>query len=332
MTPTVLISDTAGFRTKRIPVTGVTRSWTVLGSGSLSAEILSADLVTAGLHDELRGHWIVCYDDDAGTWGGIVTDTQANGDGTTEVAATDWKASFAARRMPKRNRPLHGPAGTLALVAITETVRRHGTPITVRTADDIGPARSFDLNGGDLLSALDSLANESGQEWWVDPDTMAMHWGIKGRDKTGTVQLIAGRHISEWRLPSSIGPVVNDLEAFPLNDRYQVFQTIQVENAASIAAIGRRQGSAGIPGGSHAVHIRPAALALVDELAALGQAIECDVVNVDDCFQWFREGDTVCMLLPSASVQLTVRVMTRSLGDDRVMGVSGIVTNRRAIT
>jgi hypothetical protein len=328
---TVLISDPRGFGTQRVPVTGVSRSWVVGGSGSLSAEVLSSDLVTAGLNDELRGHWIVVEDDDAGTWGGVIGDVQPNGDGTTEVAASSFESAFNAIRMPRRNRPLYGMPGTVALEAISASVRGLGNPVQARTADDFGLPVSFPFDGGDLRQALDSHASQTGQEWWIDPDTLAFHWGRKGTDLTGTVQVCEGRHIADWRLPTSLDPVINDLQAYPLNDRHQAMQTITVTNPASITAVGRRQGSAGIPGGSHAVHIRNRAIGTVNELAASGQAIEFGLLNVDSAFAAFREGDTICCLLPSISVQLAVRIVGRTLDDRRVMGCSGIVTERRAL-
>jgi hypothetical protein len=196
MSQTVLISDPAGFNTQRVPVNGVSWSLSIGQSGSLSAEVRSSDLVAYGLNGELRGHWIVCQHDDAGPWGGVIGDVQPNGDGTTEIAAESWESLFNATRMPKRSRPYFGPAGSVALNIITDSTRRHGTPIVERTADDLGLPVSLDLDGGDLRAALDSMADETGQEWWVDPETMAFHWGIRGRDLTGTVQLIEGRHLT----------------------------------------------------------------------------------------------------------------------------------------
>lgn len=330
-TPSVLISDPRGFNTQRVPVNGADRSWVVNGSGTASVEVLSETLIDYNLNGELRGSWLVIEDDDAGTWGGKIGDVQPNGDSTTEIAASDWKSMFEKVRIPRRNRPLYGMPGTLSLEAITMAFRQHGTPIQVRSADDIGLPVALPLDGGDLRQAIDSMADESGQEWWIDDDTMAYQWGIKGLDLTGSVQFIEGKHISDWRLPQSIDPVVNDLEAFPINDRYQAMQTLIVENAASIAAVGRRQGSMGIPGGSHAVHIRSRAIGAVNGLASLGNAIEFDLLNIDGAFASFRHGDTVCVLLTSISVQVTCRIMGRSLGDNRVMGCSGIVVDRRAL-
>jgi hypothetical protein len=108
-------------------------------------------------------------------------------------------------------------------------------------------------------------------------------------------------------------------------------QTVRVENVESIGAVGRRQGSAGIAGGSHAAHIRARAFGMVNELSAQGVAVEMDVLNVDRCWAWFRDGDLICVLLPSISVRLTVRVMARSLDDGVVMGVAGIVVGRQVL-
>jgi hypothetical protein len=158
---------------------------------------------------------------------------------------------------------------------------------------------------------------------------MVMYWGVKGSDLTGTVQLIDGRHISDWRAPTSLAPVINDLEGFPTNDRGSIRQSVIAEDGASIAAVGRRQGSQGIAGGPYASHIRAAVISMVAQTAQLGQAIEMSVVNVDGCFADFREGDTICVLLPSISHQITVRIMARSLDDTGVMRASGIVTGKR---
>lgn len=327
----LLIADHGGFNEQRVPITGVSRSWAVGTAGTLSAELRSSDLVTYGLNGELRGHWITVHDTDAGTWSGVITDVQPNGDGTTEIAAEDFGALFAKRSLPRRKRGLWGPAGSVALQAITEASREFSILITDRSADDIGLAVSFDLDGGDLRDALDSMASETGQDWWVDHDTRAFRWGVKGSDLTGTSQLIASRHIIEWRLPQTLDPVINDLTAYPVNDRYQMRQSVRVEQPESIAAVGRRQGSAGIASGSHAIHIRSRAVGMVEELASQGIAIEFDLVNEDRCFAWFREGDTICVLLPSVSLQLAVRVTARALDDRQVMSVSADVVTMRAL-
>lgn len=332
MPNTILISEPDGRNTRRIPINGVSRSWSVDRPGTLSVETMSAALIREQLHGELRGHRILYQHDDAGTWGGVISDVTPAWDGTTEITAADLRMLFDKMRLPRRTEPVTGPAGSLSLMAITEATRLHGSPVVDRFATDMGTPILLDFDGGELRPKLDSMAAESGQEWWIDPDTLYFHWGIKGRDLTGSVQLIAPRHIATWQAPESIDPVVNDLEAFPINDRASALQTMIAEVQESITAIGRRQASEGIFGGATAIQIRTAAIERAQELAAMGRAIDMDVLNTDRCWGWFREGDTVCVLLPSNSSRLIVRIMARSV-DDRhsVMNVSGIVLERRAM-
>ena len=50
---------------------------------------------------------------------------------------------------------------------------------------------------------------------------------------------------------------------------------------------------------------------------------EMDGFNIDRCWQWFREGDTICVLLPRDSARAVVKVMARSLSDRQdLMSVS----------
>lgn len=331
MPNSILISDPFGFNARRVPVTGAARSWVLNGRGSASVEAISSDLVWAGLTGELRGHWIEIDDDDAGLWSGVISESQPNGDGTTELSAEDHRAQFNAIRTPTRSRPLRGPAGTLALTIISESTRTIGTRIRERSADDLGQSVSLNLDGGDLRGALDNLADISRQEWWIIPDTLAFRWGIKGSDLTGTVCLIEGRHLSDWRAPETIDPVYNDLRAVPSNNRAGRFDSVFVEDGASIAAVGIRQNQISIDSGSYGVHIKAAALGLLAEAVAAGRAIECSVVNVDRCFASFVEGDTITILLASPGVRATVRVLARSLDETGVMQISGIVLEREVL-
>lgn len=329
MSSRILISDIGGGNEQRLRTTGVSRSWAVETPGTLSAELLTETLVDAGL-TQPKGMWVRVEANDVGTWAGVVQETQPRDDGTTELTATDWRALFGDRRLSRRSRPLFGPPGTLALAAIADA-ERHG-PVWVRdrTADETGQPVELRLDGQSLSDALGSLQNASGGEWAIDPDTMAFSWGQIGTDRSATRQLVAPRHIVAYSLPDSIAPVVNDLLVYPLADRTDLRRAVRVENAASIAAHGRRQGETALANPGSVVALRPAAQALVDRLAHAGQTVELQLVNVDRCFGWFREGDTIECLLPGDNQQVTVRIMARSISEpDWVMDVSGIVTDRR---
>ena len=332
MASTILIADPGGRNEQRLPTNGITRSWAVEQSGTLSAELLTDTLVRAGLTAP-KGMWVRVEANDVGTWAGEVQEAQPNGDGTTELTATDWRILFAARRLSRLSRlarPLFGSPGTLALAALADA-EKHG-PVWVRdrTADETGLPVELRLDGQSLGDALNALASGSGEEWRIDPDTLAFTWGRTGVDRSGNRQLVAPRHIVEYRLPDSVAPVVNDLIVYPLHDRDDTRRAVRVEDTASIAAVGRRQDEAALGNPGSVIALRPAAQALVEQLAKRGQTIELRLVNVDRCFGWFREGDTIECLLPRNNQQVTVRIMARSLSEpDNVMDVSGIVLDRR---
>jgi hypothetical protein len=318
MAARMLISDIGGGNEQRLPTNGVSRSWAVETPGTLSAELLTRSLVQAGL-TQPKGRWIRVEANDVGTWAGVVQEAQPRDDGTTELTATDWRILFGERRLSRRNRPLFGPPGTLALAAIADAERHAPVWVRDRTADETGLPVELRLDGQSLGSALDGLARAADAEWRIDPDTMAFTWGKTGVDRSGRRPLVAPRHIVAYALPDSVAPVINDLLVYPLADRTDVRRTVRVENPASIAAHGRLQGEAALAMPGSVVALRPAA-----------QAIEMRLVNVDRCFGWFREGDTITCLLPGDNQQVTVRVMARSISEPAwVMDVSGIVTDRR---
>jgi hypothetical protein len=331
MSSWVTISDIGGGNPQRLPTNGTDRSWAVETPGTLSAEVLTRTLTDAGL-DRPKGRWITVEGNDVGTWAGVVQETQARADGTSELTATDWRVLLQDTRLPKRARPRFAPPGTLALLAIAAAERNGPVWIRDRTADETGLPVQLRLDGQSLGEALASLQSASGESYRIDPDTMAFHWGPVGIDRSGSRQLVAPRHIVDWTLPDSIAPVINDLLAFPTNEGATLLRSFLVEDPASIAVVGRRQGQAALAQGTTAAALRPTAQALVTSLAALGVTLEMQLVNVDRCFGWFREGDSIAVLLPSINAQLTVRIMARSIREpDWVMDASAIVTDWRAV-
>lgn len=326
MASTILIAEPGWRRPRRLATNGVDRSWAVDTMGTLSAELMTRTLTAAGI-TRPKGMWLVVEDDDAGDWGGEVQDTQSQADGTTELTATDWRILFRHRRLPSYKRPFFGPAGALAQIAIMEAERLGQIGLRDRRSDENSLPVQLYMERQSLLDALDSLAAASGDEWWVLPYPLGWRWGRKGSDVSGTRQLVAPRHIIDFNLLDSIEPMVNDLLAYPTNERYTVSQTFTVEDAASIAEFGRRQGETALSQHTSANALRPAAQAIVNQLSQQGVAIEMQLTNVDRCFGWFREGDTISVLLPSVNVQAMVRIMARSLREpDYIMDVSGIVT------
>lgn len=324
---TIIIADEGGYGQQRYRTNSVDRSWAVGASGTLNAEMITADLVRDGIADA-RGKWIWCESDDAGLWGGVVTDSNGNDDGTTEIIGTEFgTALFSKRLLPIEDTPIYGPAGAVALQAIVRTEREGHLYILDRTADEYGEPVQLTVNGQELIDALHTVESASGQEWQVDPETFAFSWGRTGYDKTGSIQLVHPRHIVGYSFPKSIEPVINQLRSSIADSQSTRSQMIVTENPESINQIGVRQGSYEFKNDGSLAAFKPAAQAIVDELCKQGLAIECRIVNKDRCWSWFREGDDLCILLPQDSSQLDVRIMARSLSDDdQVMSVSATVS------
>lgn len=327
----ITITDIGGGNPRRILSNGGAFGWSVTSASTASVEVLTKDLLNAGL-SRPKGKWLFWSDQDAGPFNGVITDWQPNGDDTAELAIEDWRRLFNKRRLPRSGASAFGYPGTLALRAISNCQHDDFLWIENQTADEGGEATELGWDGGELRQALDSLASTSGQEYWVDPLTRDFSWQFrKGRDLTGSVGLSLGRHITTYTLPDSIEPLVNDLLAVPSNELYAQTQALAVFDDDSIALYGRQQGSKDYLIGVTESALRPAATADLARLVKLGASIEMSVLNVDYCWSWYREGDSLSVLLPNINARLAVRVMARSLDTaQQEMRVSATVENWKA--
>ena len=313
MSDWITITDIGGGNPRRILANGGSYGWSVTSASSASVEVLARDLVALGL-TRPKGKWFFWSDQDAGPFNGVITDAQANGDDTVEIAVADWRALFNARRLPRSAVSSFGYPGALALVAISNCQHDDFLWIEEQEADEGGEPVELGWDGGDLRAALDSLASQSGQEYAIDPVTRDFEWRFRlGQDLTGKVGLALGRHITTYTLPDSIDPLVNDLLAVPSNDLYSLTQALAVFDDDSIAMYGRRQGSKDYLIGVTESALRPVATADLARLVKLGASLEMSVLNVDYCWSWFREGDSISVLLPNINARLSVRVMARAL-------------------
>jgi hypothetical protein len=59
--------------------------------------------------------------------------------------------------------------------------------------------------------------------------------------------------------------------------------------------------------------LRPVANAALARMTKLGASLEMSIVNEDFCWAWFRQGDSISILLPNIGSRLKVRVMARAL-------------------
>jgi hypothetical protein len=314
------ISRVGGGDPRLIRSTGLSVSWPVIEQGQLSAEVATKDLMQIFGVFDLRGRWIRWEHPTLGVWAGIIVDVEHDdGTQTTELAAKDFSALLSAMALVKIYTVTASPAAGLAKRVVRDA-NREGSGygwITAFYGEEMGPPVTLTLRGGKVEAALRTIANQSGDEWWVDDQRILRWWQKRGRDLTGRVQLVTGRHVIGMRYTLDLEPVVNDLLAVPADEQYALSQAFRVDNDASIRAIGRRQDQINYTGFVTESTLRPLAEKDLKRLLNMGKTIQFDVVNVDGCYAWFREGDTVALLAPAVNVRLAARVMVRTFDSDR---------------
>ena len=302
-----------------IRTTGVSVAWQVEGQTSFSCECATSDLRAAFGEVDLRGKWLRWEHPTLGVWAGRINDAESDGDsGTTELAALDYSDLLSSRRLTKVFRVEAGPAGALAKRVVRDSAREAGgySYITSIQAEETGDPLTLELRGGTVDDALRTLADRSNETWWVD-EHRVMHWSRhRGKDLTGRVQLVEGRHLTGLRYSLALGPIVNDLLAVPGDEAYAQSQQFVLDNDASIRRFGRRQDQISYTGMVTESTIKPLAKRDLARLIALGDTIRFDVTNIDGCYRWFREGDSLSVLAPSLNKRLQVRVLVRSFDSD----------------
>jgi hypothetical protein len=324
----ITITDIGGGNPVNVRTSGVSAGRSLNTSSTASVEVLARDLMDLGMVRP-KGLWFFWSDQDWGDFNGVITDAQSNGDDTVEIAVEDWRSLFNKRRLPRADVSSVGYAGSLALLAISRCQHDDYLWINNLEADEGGDPVELGWDGGSLREALDGLASASGQDYVIDPTTRDFQWCFQcGTNLSGSVELSLGRHITGYTLPDSLDPVVNDLLAVPSNEVYAVTQALAVFDDDSIARYGRLQGSRDFTVGVTESALRPVATAELARLTQLGAAIEMEVINRDSCWSWFREGDTISILLPNINSRLVARVTARSINtDSQVMRVSCGVTD-----
>lgn len=327
----LLITDIGGGNPHTLLANGVACSWAVKGAGSLSAELMTRDLIERWGRVDLRSKWLRWRHPDLGVWGGEIGDCQVDlTTETTEIAAATFEALLAARQLARAYEiPRGAMAGDLAVRIIADAGRADGhTWIEDVIADSAGEALRWSSGGGSLLEALDDLASQSGQEYWVDPETRILYWRARiGRDLTPTVCLVEGRDIVGGQVTFALEPVVTELTAIPAAEPYAVSQAFTVRHEAGIINYGVRQADQVYPQGVSKSVLRSIAKADLASRVTRGQAASLDIINAGGMFAQFREGDTVGLLLPSINARVSFRPMVRSYDTtSNTLSIAGDVT------
>lgn len=303
-----------------LPSTGYRASWAVKPPSTLSAEVVTADLIDAfGTTDLWGAYWVEAEHPTAGVWAGVVTGTEPTLEtGTTEVAARDYTELLAARTTAKvYDVPAINPGG-MARKIILDAGRANPTWIEGFELDPLLPAIPFATRAEQVLAAIDRLADESGAEWEITHERILRFLRRLGRDVSASRQLVQGRQIVAGSVSQFGDAVRNELLAIPADQDFVRTTSVVVADADSRRRRGLRQDTVVFDGMTTETQLKPAALAELAKRVDQGMAFRLTVMESDadgdePCFSWFSTGDIVGCSLPSINWEGTIRIRVRTL-------------------
>jgi hypothetical protein len=325
----IILSNAGGAHPRPFHASDLVMSRKINDHGQLAFDLATRDTIGyVSQADRLQGKWVRWEHPDLGLWRGMIIDVRPDPDnGILDCAAFGFSWKFTKRVTPKIGRMISGPPGAIITQVLMTAAREDPLPIVGIDADEIGDPIEFESRGQMLDDVIRAVASRSGQEWYVDPETRRLQWQEQiGRDRSGTVQLVDGVHIVNYRLQASLEGKSNVLWAAPADDRYRATRGFFVERPESIDAYGRLEEAQTYTGAVTRSSIQPIARADLLRRSRRGRTLTFDAVNIDGCFGWFGVGDTIRVVLSRNSVSYDCRVMVQSYRSDTgVMKVSGYV-------
>jgi hypothetical protein len=331
----VIVMDRGGGRARRVPVANVACSWSANAAGTFSAFTRISDLRAVGLGGSLAGRWIEWTHPTAGRWGGVISGRTIS-DGIPELAADGWASLLRGRVIVEQQRPPAASPGTIARHLVLAAGREQPTFLSLGTFDEGGEPVSVALGSGDVLDdLLPSITKETGFKWRVDA-ARRFHFGRNlGRDRSGSVRLVEGRHIVDYRA---------DEDQWSM----RLGQRIRVESAEAFARRATRQIAGAMPHPARVTDPRagsandrlletlattmtgsgllqflddaptrianePRSQAVWANYLPLTTPLSITVADVDACWRAFDVGDRIRVDLGSGGFAGTLEVMERGL-------------------
>ena len=312
----VTITNAGGLNPQRVAGAGLRCSWGISQAGTMSVFLPARDAVLAGLGDTAAlGRWLAYEHPTAGRWAGIVQDVSW-APNELELACESFHALLRKRRGPRNFRRNAMTPGEHFRRVITDASHDDPLWLTVTRADEDGEPVPMEDRGGDLFgTVIPQLLGGGDYEWRVNENREAEFGvaGTVGLDKRATVLLAEGRHIATFRYAASRLTVANDLLGIAGDKDYERAQSFIREDGASIERYGRLQETRVYPRLTSKSTIEPRLRAELRQTATPAAAVELTLTDEDRCFSWFREGDIVGVLLPTANAAKAVRLTARAL-------------------
>jgi hypothetical protein len=306
-----------------VPASRIGFSRVVDAAGTLECAIPKARLAatgykTTGSDDPIKGRWLRFAHGTAGEWAGVITQTRADGYWIV-LTAESFHVLLRKRVVPLDYGVMSAPAGALALRALSD-VQRGGEYLWLssRTADENGQPLDYEWRGGDLVDdVLRELVDASGYQWTVTPDRAFQFRKRLGEDKSGSVCLVEGQHISVTETTGDLWTLVNVITAVTLDSTWRRSDSFQTRDDDSIQTFGRRyEATQEYPLAARST-LAPIVRERLDALSAPAEAVRLEVVDVGNAWADVRAGDRISAVLPSINAVAQIEVMAQSFDLDR---------------
>lgn len=281
-------------------------SWRTDGPGSFGCEVSQRQLHLAGIDAAtLKGKWLYYEHPTAGNWGGVVTRVDWDRP-FARITAEQFNVLMRKRRVPGNYRAISMSPGALALAFYTNAERNGDSfLLTGASVQATGDAIDFEPRGSDLCDDILPLLASFGYQWRVRTNTMDERLfefrNRLGIDRRASVLLSEGRQIVRFNQTGDLWSVANSVEGVPGDRPYQDARGYQLDDNASIRALGRRY-EVTIPYSGVATRstIVPFVKRDLERMRYPQEIAQADIVDAELCWLKFREGDIVTVASEAA--------------------------------
>lgn len=334
--PSAILLGYPGWANQReVPTSPPDMSWRTDGVGSFSCEAETKELARLGFtpisRTGIKGRWLWYEHPTAGGWAGSITSTEVHGAFTT-INAEDFATNLRKRKLGSGLRPIVASPGTIVLQYLTSSERAgENLGLTGWTAEEGGETIPWEPRGGDLCDEILPELADFGYQWHVRSNTkderLFEFRRRLGTDKRRRVMLSDGRHIlaESVSISGDLWTVANSIEGVAADTSYNNGRGYTLESSASIRTLGRRfEEQIAYTGVATRSTIAPLVKKDLAKLQYPSEVITLDVIDSEDVWRDFREGDTVTVQLESAGVQCPMEIDLRSLSvGEALVSISG---------
>jgi hypothetical protein len=274
----ILITDPDGVSDPRVlPINGGSFSWLINETGTGNVEVMTADLLDAGLLPPWRlgGKCAFWEHPTLPAHNGVLTAPTAGvEDETTELVWRTWDVELDGRRTPRLMLAGAATAGAIVKRSI-EDRDRASTPLRLSVnADEQGASIPASHRAADLRALLRDATRIANIEYRVSHSSRAIESGVRvGTDKSASVVLIEGKHVVGGRVGYDLESIHNEVFAVPADTPYGRARGITVRDEEGISVHGLRQTTVVFPGMESRGQLRTAAENTLKRLTRQGHLL-----------------------------------------------------------